>query len=283
MMLPQTHHRNGVFSHPSRTLLWLFFVFFFGIQAKAQAVDTLIDVGGYKLHFNILKGNGTAILFESGGGLDASQWDFIAETLHHRLEATVITYDRAGFGESTLDTLNYSILEEIEGLEVGLTTLGYGDSEYFLVGHSLGAFYNWLLAARNPDQVKAIVFFDPRIPSSEDERFARDYFQTLDRKDFEEGGYLSLYHLLGKIEANSNCIGKYSLPQDVPILNVMAETGPFDSAKENLRFQAAQLEFVKAGENRRLVLAKGSSHNIPLDDRCLVIEHIEAFYKEQVY
>ena len=35
---------------------------------QSQVLDTLIDVGGHRLHFNIIKGKGVPILFESGGG-----------------------------------------------------------------------------------------------------------------------------------------------------------------------------------------------------------------------
>lgn len=87
-----------------------FVILLMAVNAEAQLLDTLINVSPYTLHFRILKGKSFPILFESGGGLDASQWDSIATVLHHRLQATVITYDRAGFGKSTLDTANYTIL-----------------------------------------------------------------------------------------------------------------------------------------------------------------------------
>ncbi|MET7259643.1 alpha/beta fold hydrolase [Dyadobacter fermentans] len=77
----------------------------------------------YKLHFKMIKGERTPILFESGGGKDASQWDSIATIVHQRLKATVITYDRAGFGQISLDTLDYTILQEIKSLESALQSL----------------------------------------------------------------------------------------------------------------------------------------------------------------
>ncbi|MHA4742013.1 alpha/beta fold hydrolase [Dyadobacter sp. MSC1_007] len=103
----------------------LIFLFLFTGNANAQLIDTLVAVSPYNLHFRIIKGKKTPLLFESGGGLDASQWDSIATILHHELQATVITYDRAGFGKSTLDTANYSILQEIKSLETALASLGY--------------------------------------------------------------------------------------------------------------------------------------------------------------
>ena len=103
-------------------------------------IDTLIDLGSYKLHIKVTKGKGAPILFESGGGLDAGQWDSISTVLHKKLDATIITYDRQGFGTSGLDTVQYNILNEIKGLEFAIEQLGYGRSTMLLVGHSLGAF-----------------------------------------------------------------------------------------------------------------------------------------------
>ena len=43
-------------------------------QSHSQTKDTLVDVGQYKLHFQIIKGTGTSILFESGSGNDGTVW-----------------------------------------------------------------------------------------------------------------------------------------------------------------------------------------------------------------
>ncbi|RYG27389.1 MAG: alpha/beta hydrolase [Chitinophagaceae bacterium] len=134
-------------------LVWLSLL---TMNVNAQLLDTIVDAGPYKLHFRILKGKNPPILFESGGGQDATQWDSIAPGVHQRLQATVITYDRAGFGQSSFDTVNYTILQEIKSLEAALQQLGYSGSSLLLVGQSLGGFYSRVYAARHPNQVKAL-------------------------------------------------------------------------------------------------------------------------------
>lgn len=240
-------------------------------------LDTLINAGPYRLRFKILKGTNPPVLFESGGGLDSSQWDSIATVVHEQLQATVITYDRAGFGKSSLDTTHYSILDETESLEAALVELGYQQADFLLVGHSLGGFYNRVFAARHPQQVKAIVLLDPRIPSRQDMKLARDYFQTLNRKDFE-AEYMSLYCLLANMEHMSDYVRQLPLPEHIPLLDVMAENGPFTEKSQNDRFKADQRRLVRGYKNRRLLLAKGSSHNIPSDKPGLVIEQIRDYY-----
>ena len=59
----------------------------------AQRLDTLVDVGGYKLHFNIFKGKGTPILFEAGSNAWSSDWDTILPAIYKVTGTTLITYD----------------------------------------------------------------------------------------------------------------------------------------------------------------------------------------------
>ena len=248
-------------------------------SANAQVLDTIVRVAPYQLHFKILQGKNPPILFESGGGMDSSQWDSIATNVNQQLQATVITYDRAGFGKSSFDTTGYTILQEIQSLEAALQLFGYSKANLLLVGHSLGGFYNRVYAARHPNQVKGIILLDPRIPSYADMRFARRYYQTLNRKDFE-ADYLSLYYLLARMERTSNYVRQVPLPPAIPVLDLMAEYGPYPEASENERSKQDQRSLVKAYPNRRLLLVEGSSHNIPLDKPALVIEQVVHFYKK---
>jgi hypothetical protein len=121
--------------------------------------DTLVDVGGYKLHFVIYKGKGTPILFDAGGGEDATTWNKIIRPIAERTATTIITYDRAGFGQSGFDSSKHGIMNGIVGLETALKKLGY-DGNIMLVAHSQGGLYAQLYAARHPESVKAAVLID---------------------------------------------------------------------------------------------------------------------------
>ena len=58
-------------------LFTLAFCTFIVSSGRCQVVDTLIDVGGYRLHFHIVKGTELPILFEGGSGADVTVWDTI--------------------------------------------------------------------------------------------------------------------------------------------------------------------------------------------------------------
>ena len=67
-------------------------------EQPAQAVEKLVDVGGYNLNFRIIQGQGLTILLEAGGGMDSTAWNALAPRLARETGATVVSYDRAGFG-----------------------------------------------------------------------------------------------------------------------------------------------------------------------------------------
>ncbi len=77
------------------------------IKGQSQSIDTLIDVGTYKLHFYLLKGKGVPILFEAGAGNDGSVWKDLLKPLHDSIGAPLITYDREGFGKSQIDSTSF--------------------------------------------------------------------------------------------------------------------------------------------------------------------------------
>jgi pimeloyl-ACP methyl ester carboxylesterase len=210
-----------------------------------------------------------------------AQWDSIVPSVHKATGATLITYDRQGFGTSTIDTSNYSILNEIQGLEKGLRKLGYNTAPTILVSHSLGAFYARVYASRQQRIVKGILMLDPRIPSSGDMVFARNVNKSLDHSALKKES-LGLYYVLTNMEKAIDFVGRTKLKTGLSVSVVMAEAGPFDTASDNERFKADERDFVKEGTNRQLIEAKGSTHNIPAGQPQFVIKEIISFYNKNM-
>ena len=148
------------------------------VPAHSQQLDTLIDVGGYHLHFSIIEGEGMPILFEAGGAFDGLPWNGMLEPIHRATGAPIIRYDRSGFGKSELDPhatdpVDFGIENGMEELASALATLEF-DNEIVLVGHSYGAFYSALYAARHPRNVQGIVLLNAQLPGYwTDERLQR--------------------------------------------------------------------------------------------------------------
>jgi pimeloyl-ACP methyl ester carboxylesterase len=111
--------------------------------------DLKVDVGGYRLQFHIMAGKSPTIIFEAGGGDDSSAWRDTVPAVASKTGARIITYDRAGFGQSEPNPGAYSITQEVEALERGLKRLQI-NRDLILVPHSYGGFLATLFAARNP-------------------------------------------------------------------------------------------------------------------------------------
>ncbi len=124
----------------------------------------MVDANGARLHFHIIRGTGIPILFDAGGGDDGTVWTDLLKPLAQVTGTTLITYDRAGFGQSQITDMNpdiqrHGIVNGIEDLEAALRKLGY-DGDIMLVAHSYGGFYSELYAFRHPNHVKAVVLIE---------------------------------------------------------------------------------------------------------------------------
>ena len=260
----------------------LTFLGFMAGSAKCQYIDTLVNVGGYRLHFHLLKGKGMPILFESGSGAGGDVWDTILKPVREITGATLITYDRSGFEQSELDTANndlqrHGILHGIEGLEAGLKKLGY-DGDIMLVASSYGGFCATLYAARHPAMVKAAVwvdinhvswFTDVYVDTSMKERI-RDSATT--RKKNPAMFYQSL-----NLQNTVELMRKTPFPATIPVIDLVSEFN-FPDSVSAARWKLCHRQFADAQPNREGITAYGCGHVIFRDNPSLVISAIVKAY-----
>ena len=247
------------------------------ITLKAQIIDTLLDVGGYDLHFRIVRGEGTPILFESGGGDDCSIWsDGFIDSISHQTGATIITYSRSGFGKSGVKKHDINILDEIIGLEHDLKQLGYSD-KYFLVAHSYGGFLSNILSFRNPqavigyvaiDAINPCIFHEGRIEIMND--------QFLPIKDSLRVANIGLYNLALSIEEDVKIMKESPMPEHIPIINIVAEKQFMDSAT----VMDCHKSYVSLSDKREMIVAKNCGHYTFLDNPQLIIDNISDLYRD---
>jgi pimeloyl-ACP methyl ester carboxylesterase len=126
----------------------------------STVIKTMLDVGGCQLHFRIWVGSDVVLVLEVGGGADSSMWGPFPDILVEGTDATVVTYDRAGFGKSDLPSTPYDMVEETHWLISGLQQLGLS-GDIIMVGHSYGGWLTQLTASEFPGIVKGMVLVDP--------------------------------------------------------------------------------------------------------------------------
>lgn len=233
------------------------------VSAYCQKVDTLVEVGGYKLHFTILTGKGTPILFEAGGGNDGTVWEGITKSIADITNAPIILYDRRGLGKSSKDSINNCIENEIKGLKTGLTKLGFRQN-IMLVSHSLGGFYNTLYASQNPKGVQAIVFIDANLPCF----FTAEHLLKM-------GASADFRKMIKTIQENP-------LPATIPVIDIVSEKTLFEGTPDADRWKICHEEFLLGSPKRKGLTAFETGHYIFFSNRQLVINAIVTQYANYV-
>jgi len=248
-----------------------------GPVSKYQTIDTLVDAGNYKLHFYIVKGHGTPILFEAGGGDDASVWTGLLKPIYELTCTTLITYDRPGFGKSTLDSNRHGLLNGILGLETALHRLGY-DNDIILVAHSQGAFSSTVYAYRHPDKVKGAVLIDGSTSCWFDSRLSALQRQNdLDKvaiKTTKPG----LYYQFGDLSNNVKLVRESPFPVNIPVIDFVSGRPPFDNSGDAEDWKHCHEEFVRVANNRTGITAYDCGHYIFIDNPALVVNSIAKVY-----
>tara|TARA_R110002126_G_scaffold290897_3_gene449402 strand:+ start:13360 stop:14271 length:912 start_codon:yes stop_codon:yes gene_type:complete len=259
-------------------------------QGQAQTKDTLVDVGQYKLHFNIIKGTGTPILFESGSGNDGTVWRDLIQPIAEITGATIITYDRAGLGKSEIKSSAHNpeennILNNVIALEEGLKKIGY-DEDIILVAHSLGGFYATLFASRNEQKVKSVVFIDASLASFYTEAFvikldgviSDEFLKKLKEQK------IGLYHEIKNIENSIQLLKKTNFPTSVPVIDLVASNpyNPFKNEDDKSRWIKDHQDFVKDSPNRVLVTINNASHYAFKDNPNFIIYEVIKAYANTV-
>jgi len=263
------------------TILITVLVKTYGLTQEYKQIDTLLSIRNHKIHFSIIKGEGTPILFENGGNNDVSTWKPILDQIHKITRAPLITYDRAGFGKSTVDTLNtelsnHNLIARILDLEEGLMQLGF-DKEIMLVSHSYGGYLNYMYSSRHPNRVKAIVAIDVNHNYYED-GYAEDLVKKMGKKILEwKNSRIGTYYLLSTLVETKNIIAKTKIPRNIPVFDIESDSD-FGSTEEVERWHNCHKNFIESNPNVEGILAANTGHFVWRENPSLVILIISKYY-----
>lgn len=249
----------------------------------------LIDVGAYHLFFRVLRGGDPVILLEAGGGMDSNCYADLAPRLHEETGATVVAYDRAGFGGSDLPDLPCDMREESQSLWRALGILGL-DHDVVLVGWSYGGWMSRLHANDHPDQVAGVVFLDPfncRLIEELGVEYcdAHPMMGALPFADADPATLTreqkALLRMVGEGLGPKLAIMKPTrVPAGIPV-RLLSSRRPFllNDREQQVWWQSHR-EIVDGIAGARLVEATGSSHGVHFDQPELVLQQIREVVEE---
>lgn len=251
-----------------------FFVYSFPL-----AKDTLIDLGTHKLHFVIIRAGEPTILLEAGGGSGAIQWEEAQKKLAKETNATIISYDRAGYGQSELPGYPYKIEREAEDLHKCLETLRV--KKIILVGHSYGAFLNQAYQFMYPENVMGIILADPNNVTFVDSIGVKILMQipfdtTKPLTIVQKADVRQTIAFPNTIEA----VRAMPYSNNIPMILLSAGKEWWPFPKWNRWWKNSHQSIVGKAENRILKEAEGSGHNIPKERPDLIVDAITALLKK---
>jgi pimeloyl-ACP methyl ester carboxylesterase len=226
-------------------------------------LDTLVDVGGYRMHMVVYRGaRPLTIVMESGGGAPIAGWSGMEAKLAGRTGATVVAYDRAGFGGSGMGPADLTPRQQVRQLHEALERLGTAPDR-IVVAHSYGGLLALLHAHLYPERVRGLVLVDPM-----NARFVQatgDFVQS------------TVLHIERPVSARDTAIARMvrtfdELARDpaasdagleLPIVVVTAGQPWWKKVDIDRAWRDSHQAIAKAGPHRRLVVADGSDHDIP--------------------
>jgi pimeloyl-ACP methyl ester carboxylesterase len=250
-----------------------------------SVVDTLVNIGDYRanqrfdLHFRVYPGSEPAVLLEAGGGADASDWNDLAPILARETGATIITYDRAGYGESDLPQTPYDIRQEVAGLWRGLEQLGLANS-LILLGHSWGGMLILVTACEHPEAVCGLVFLDAMNVEFMDAIGGAEGLinhplaqHPFDRSQPEKLSKPQLAAL--RVEAGMpdtvTLMQTLSIPQHIPVRAITAGIPWWPKAEENHAWRESHEHLAASVQDGKLLVADYSAHLVPQDQPEIIV------------
>ena len=223
---------------------------------RSQA-DTWVDIGGYKLGVHCEGEGSPVVVLDAGGGGNSGTWRAVQPSVAEFTR--VCSYDRAGLANSEdrpdRDIDGGYVADELERLLRGLDL----DPPYVFVGHSVGAIYTSLYAARNPARVGGLVFVDP---TTEDQFAAFDAEWQIPHFADEGGSHVDWTTTVPELQ---------SAPGYGDAPTVSLDSGKIDNPIWlDLRQALAQ-----KSTNSMLVVADGAGHSIQKEAPEVVIRSIK--------
>jgi pimeloyl-ACP methyl ester carboxylesterase len=119
-----------------------------------QGAEHMVDVGGRRLHCFVYGSGGPTVVLVSGFQAPQAYWNPVVPGIAE--VTTVVTCDRAGYGQSETGGLPVDGRRSAEDLYVLLGKLGV-PKPYVLVGHSYGGRIVRLFATDHPSETAGLV------------------------------------------------------------------------------------------------------------------------------
>jgi len=266
------------------------------VRGSAPPSDRMISIGSHRLQIH-MEGKGTPTVVIDAGIAD--KLDKVRPLQERIARVTqVITYNRAGYGESEPGPLPRHSGREADELKALLEHASV-PGPYVLVGHSLGALNMQVFASKYPDAVAGMVLLDPPPLSfilgqdytdlramaeqmtAEWQSIADSAAKSNDARDKALSAFFTMIaseHREAFGGETARLIGAVSTFGDIPLVVVaagMPNPAFGEVADKFQRYWIEQSRILSEKSSRgKFILAESSSHHLYLDVPDLVKEAV---------
>jgi pimeloyl-ACP methyl ester carboxylesterase len=244
--------------------------------ATAPCAPTILPIDGNRVWARKAGAGETTVVFESGFGNDSSVWAAIQPRIQAAGVQTFV-YDRAGMGQSVIDTsAPYSLDNDVHILRTALTRCGV-KGPIVLVAHSYGGAIG-LVAAAQDDRIKGVVLLDAIVPGA---WTAAEVDKNLKAMRLQYDEIRQKAPDLAKVAIpfaevlprTAREVNETPVSDRLPIIDIVAEKGQVDPDSAKV-WRAAHVAFTDHHPQRTFVLAEGSSHKVMADKPDLVVDSV---------
>lgn len=251
-----------------------------------DVVSKSVDVGGYNIWMQTAGSGNLNVVFVSGNGNgngnDSTAWLNIEPKIRTMGVRTVV-YDRAGLGKSDLKSGPYQVDDEADALRWALRSFDI-KGPILLVAHSYGGLISAIVTEHNP-QVKGVIFVDATMAGDLSEDVIDGIFMEY-RPQFPEIIKVApklaatIIPLMNAFPETAIRVQKITFPQDMPFVDIVAETSNWKRPQDILNRNTVHESFVAASSARTSVFARGSGHNVMKDCPDIVLEEISKMIEQ---
>jgi pimeloyl-ACP methyl ester carboxylesterase len=274
---------------------------------RYKPIGKFVNVGSRNLHA-VVTGQGTpTVILESGMGGCSLDWSLVQPEISNY--ATVISYDRAGFGWSTKLMDQPTCKNYVDDLRCLLKNMNL-KPPYLLVGHSYGGMIMRLFSTEYPDEVMGLNLIDAThesryLPSNMNENRIKQ--QEQNKKQFRLGYLLSpiaipriikrhiganrlpsnvqkIVHALGyrnntfkavysellyAVDSAIQLQSAHHLSPDLPVIVLSA-------GKQNEEWKQGQEELLNLSNHTKQIIVEDSWHSIQIHKPEIVISAVKS-------
>lgn len=279
-------------------LLLLLVISLIGISCERESPppsEQMISIGSHRLQVSIAGKGAPTVVIEAGITDQMENWRPLQQRIAE--ETRIVTYNRAGYGQSEPGPLPRHCGREAEELKALLDAASV-PGPYVVVGHSLGGLNAQAFAKKYPEDVAGIVLLDPPpLSFIRGEKYA-SLLAVADRMTAEwqavadagaestnpqEKARAVFFRMIASehremFDESAKLVSEISSFGDTPLL-VMAsgKANPVfgDIAEEYQKYWIEQSRSVSYKSSKgKFVLAEESTHNLYKDVPDLVVESI---------